>query len=63
MRNLVFIVSLVSAFWMTIYLYGLAAENSVKYHSILIIFPTILFAIVFVCIYLETKDIEKKQKD
>lgn len=62
MRRIVFIIALVSASWMGIYLYGLAAESWIKYNSILVIFPTILFVIVFVCIYLEIKDIESKKE-
>lgn len=60
MNFLVGIISLCCGSWMSIYLYGLHADSSVKYNSVFIIFPVLLFLIFIYCIYLEIKKLEKK---
>ncbi len=63
MRDLVIIISLVCGSWMTIYLYGLAASNSVMFNPALCFFPFLFFVIVFVSIYSSMKDSEKNRND
>lgn len=61
MNFLIGVIALCSGSWMSIYLYGLYATSSAKYHDVLVIFPTIMFLVVLYCAYLEVKKIEIKQ--
>ncbi|MDQ1144066.1 hypothetical protein QE429_000893 [Bacillus sp. SORGH_AS 510] len=61
MNFLIGVIALCSGSWMTIYLYGLYATSSVKYHDVLIIFPVIMVLVVLYCAYLEINKMEKKQ--
>jgi len=59
MRLIASVIALCSASWMSIYLYGLYADSSVKYNSALWFFPILLFSIVIFYIYLEVKNSEE----
>lgn len=50
------IVSMGCAFWMIIYLYGLKAVSSPKYHYDLFVMPTVLIVISLFCFYFALKD-------
>lgn len=63
MKLLVSVIAICCGSWMTIYLYGLYAIQSVKYDHILILFPAIMFSIVLYCLYSEIKRIEKANEE
>lgn len=56
------VLSLISTFWMVIYLYGLFADQSVKYNHAFWIFPVITFLISALCLFMETKRIGKSRE-
>lgn len=61
MNFLIGVIALCSGSWMTIYLYGLYATSSAKYHDVLIIFPVIMVLVVLYCAYLEINKMETKK--
>lgn len=59
MRKISAVILLINSAWMTIYLYGEYANNSVKYHSSLTIFPIILFILALIIFFTSTSQVDK----